>query len=102
MQTVTIRRKNVFLDVAPEQVDRYMAKGYDVVDKMGNVIKKGTPISPNEYKVAYEQGLVKINELEGQIRELKARLAALSQTPAKAADKAETVQKATGKKTKKS
>lgn len=100
-KTVTIRRKNVFLDVAPEQVERYMAKGYDVVDPYGNVIKKGTPTNPEEYKNAYEASLKKIAELEGKIKELETQLKAKSQASAKADDKVETSVKSSGRKSKK-
>lgn len=110
-KTITIRRKNVFLDVAPELVDKYKAKGYDVVDKFGNVIEKSIPNDPNSLKHAYDQQVAEIAQLKDRIRELETQLKAKSQAPvkveakpveAKTEDVVEAKPKTSGKKSKKS
>lgn len=76
-KTVKMRRKNVFLDVVPELVDKYMAKGYDIVDETGNVLKKSVPTDIASLKSAYDQHVKKIAELEETIKNLKAEIVKL-------------------------
>lgn len=73
-KTITVRRKNVFLDIAPEQVEKYKAKGYDVVDKFGNVLEKSNPDDPKALKQAYDEQIIEIKKLKAKIRELEAEL----------------------------
>lgn len=88
-KTITVRRKNVFLDIAPEQVEKFKAKGYDVVDKFGNVLEKSTPNDPNALKHAYDEQVAEIANLKAIIRKLEAELKAKSEIPAKVETKAE-------------
>lgn len=69
-----VRRKNVFLEVAPEAVDSYLAKGYDVVDDYGKVIKPGTINDVNALKAAYDKHVARIKELEDTVRQLETQL----------------------------
>lgn len=79
-KTVMIRRKNVFLDVAPEAVDGYLAKGYDLVDANGNVIKQHVPTDFNDLKVEYDKQVAEIKELKAKIKTLEAELIKLKES----------------------
>jgi len=76
-KTVTVKRRNVYLDVPVDAVDKYMSKGYDVVDSLGNVIKEHVPNDPNSLKFAYDKHVAEIADLKKQIAELKAENAKL-------------------------
>ena len=73
--TVRVRRGGSFLTVPANAVDRYMEKGYDVVDKAGNVLKTSTPNDVNALKLAYEQHVSEIKALKEQVRKLEKQLA---------------------------
>ena len=76
-KTVMVKRRNVFLDVPADAVDKYLAKGYDVVDERGNVIKEHVPNDPSALKLAYDKHVAKIAELESEIVKLRAEIAKL-------------------------
>lgn len=71
-RTVTVKRRNVYLDVPADAVDKYMSKGYDVVDSLGNVIKEHVPNDTNSLKLAYDKHVAEIADLKKQIAKLKA------------------------------
>lgn len=107
-KTVTVRRKNVYLDVVPELVDKYVAKGYDVLDSNGNVVKRSVPQDVESLRLAFDEHTKTIARLQDRIKELEAQLKTKSQTtvkaeqaPAKTEVITETKPKATGKKSKK-
>lgn len=107
-KTVTIRRKNVYLDVVPELVDKYVAKGYDVLDSNGNVVKQSVPQDVESLRLAFDEHTKTITRLQDRIKELEAQLKTESQrtvkaeqAPAKTEVTVETKPKATGKKSKK-
>jgi uncharacterized small protein (DUF1192 family) len=106
-KTVTVRRKNVYLDVVPELVDKYVAKGYDVLDSNGNVVKQSVPQDIESLRLAFDNHTKTIARLQDRIKELEAELKTKSkisdvaeQAPAKTETTVETKQKATGKKSK--
>lgn len=74
MNTVEVRQGNVYLTINAEDVDRYMAKGFDVVDEAGNVIKKSVPNDINVLRQAYEQHTAEIAKLREENESLKAQL----------------------------
>lgn len=63
-----MQRANALLRVKDDQVDRLLNEGYNLIDDAGHIVKKGKPISVEDYKRAYAE-LTKENE------ELKAKLA---------------------------
>lgn len=77
-KTVDVKRGNVVLTINAELVDRYMAKGYDLIDKTGNVIKKSVPTDLDSLKAAYERQLSENKQLKEQIASLTAQLNAQS------------------------
>ena len=87
---VHVRHGNVFLDISPESVEKYMAKGFDIVDERGNVIKECIPSDVNSLRAAYDKHVAQIAELEKQIKELGQIIIDLKKTSApKAVVKAE-------------
>jgi hypothetical protein len=71
--TVTVRRGGSYLTIPALAVERYMAKGYDVVDNAGNIVQSGTPNDINILKRAYEQHVEEIKKLKEEIAQLKAQ-----------------------------
>lgn len=80
--TVRMRRGGSYLHVPQGSVERYISKGYDVVDEDGNVIRDGAPNDVHALKTAYDKALEKIKELEDEVAKLKAT-DEKSETPAK-------------------
>jgi len=72
METVEVRCGGKYLDIPADAVDRYVAKGYDVVDKSGKVIVKSIPNDYGALRAEYIKALDKIKKLESEIAELKA------------------------------
>lgn len=85
-KTVEVRRGGSYLTIPVEAIDRYLAKGYDVVDSDGNVLKESVPNDINSLKVAYEQHKAKIKELEATVLELKRELRAKADVKPESAD----------------
>ena len=71
--TVTVRRGGSYLTIPALAIDRYIAKGYDVVDEAGNVLQGGTPNDINILKRAYEQHVAEIKKLKEEIAQLKSQ-----------------------------
>lgn len=66
---ITVRRANVLLDVSEDQKDEYLAKGFDVIDKDGNVVTEATvtnDVSTLHKKLAEAQEKIKILEEENK------------------------------------
>jgi len=70
-ETVTVRRGGSYLTIPRLAVDRYIAKGYDVVDEAGNVIEASIPNDINILKRAYEEHIAEIKRLKEEIAKLK-------------------------------
>ena len=71
---VEVRRANVYLTIDSDAVDRYIAKGFDVVDSQGNVIKKSVPVDINILQKAYTDHEAEIAKLKAENESLKAQL----------------------------
>lgn len=72
MQTVEVRSGNKYLTIPADEVDRYVAKGYDVVDASGNIVVKSIPSDINVLKAEYSKALDEIKALKSELAELKA------------------------------
>lgn len=109
-KTVEVRRGNEYLTIPEDAVDRYIAKGYDVLDAVGNVVVESIPFDTVALRAAFTKHTTEIAALKSQIATLKAELAACKskpqaepvkvEEPVKAA--VETTVKTTSKKSKKS
>lgn len=101
MNTVEVKQGNVYLTINAEDVDRYMARGFDVVDEVGNVIKKSVPNDINVLKQAYEQHTAEIAKLREENESLKAQLKAKSKAEPKTAQSTAEIKEAKAPTTKK-
>lgn len=72
-KTVRVRRGGSYLTISVDSVDRYLAKGFDVIDDAGNVVKESIPHDVNVLQLAYQQHVAEIKELKKHIKELESR-----------------------------
>ena len=72
--TVQVRRGGTYLTISATSVDRYIAKGFDVVDDSGNVVQACTPNDVNVLRQAYEEHIAEIKSLKARIVELENQL----------------------------
>ena len=76
---VEVCRGNVYLDITEEEVDKYMAKGFSIVDaKTGKIIKQSIPTSLEELQKAYTEHTKQIENLKLENSQLKFKLQALT------------------------
>ena len=77
-----IRRANVILQVPEEQVSRYLAQGFDVIDELtGEVLQESIPHNDQALKAKYVELTNKNMELEMRIADLEAKLEAAKAEP---------------------
>lgn len=73
-----VRRANVILNVSAEEVDKYMAKGFSLIDeKTGAVIKQSVPTELTQLQKAYSDFQELIKQKDAEIATLKTELEAL-------------------------
>lgn len=71
-----MQRANALLTVDEEDVERYIAKGYSLIDeKTGKVLKASVPTDVGTLQKAFMEHEAKIKELEAENANLKAQLA---------------------------
>lgn len=74
---VEVCRGNVYLDISNDEIDKYMAKGFSIVDKnTGKIIKQSIPTSLDELQKAYSEHVETIKQLNLEIARLKSKLQA--------------------------
>lgn len=72
-----VQRGNVFLTINDADINKYMAKGFSVVDKFGKVIKQSVPTELGQLQKAYSEHVELIKQKDTEIASLKAELQAL-------------------------
>ena len=72
-ELVTVKRANVILEIKADQVDRFTAQGYDILDDKGNVVKQSVPTDVNALRKAFVEHTETIKQLEARIKELQAK-----------------------------
>lgn len=77
MNTITVRRANVVLDVPEEQKAEYLARGFDVINANGKVVEATVPEDLNTLKTAYSNHLMQIKTLQAENQKLKDEIAQL-------------------------
>ena len=71
-----VQRGNVRLTVSEEEVSKYMAKGFSVVDgRTGKIIKQSVPTELGQLQKAYSEHVEIIKNLTAEVERLKAELA---------------------------
>ena len=79
-----VQRANVVLKVRDEEVDKYLARGFSLLNEDGEVIRSATPNDLATFKEAYIRQSKEIEDLNSQIEELKAELEKARQKKSKA------------------
>ena len=69
-----VQRANVVLEVRNEEVDKYLARGFKLLNENGEVIRSATPNDLATFKEAYFRQQTEIEELKSKIVELTAEL----------------------------
>lgn len=70
-------RGNVYLDISEDEVEKYLAKGFSIVDpKTDRIIKQSIPTSLSELQKAYSEHVDTINQLNLEVARLKSKLQA--------------------------
>ena len=82
-----VRRANVFLTISDEDIDKYMAKGYSLVDARGNVIKQSIPTDLLELQRAFTEHTELIKKKDSEIADLRAQLKELTEAKASVGSK---------------
>ena len=85
---VRVQRANVVLQVDDEQVNEYLAKGFDVIGDDGKVLQASVPNDVNVLKQKFVEHTERIKALEDEIASLKAKKTSTKTT----AEKTETEQ----------
>lgn len=73
-KTVRVRRGGSILTIPATAIEKYMAKGYSVIDSNGNVLKASVPNDIPTLKAAYSRHLAEIKALKEEIMQLKKQL----------------------------
>ncbi len=69
-----VERGNVQLTIDDDVIDLYLAKGYNVVDGKGGIIKECLPNDIKTLQHAYIENKKTIKSLQNEIADLRARL----------------------------
>lgn len=69
-----VKRGNVFLTIRDDEIEKYMAKGFSVVDKNGKVIRESVPTELGQLQKAYSENTETIKKLTAENAQLKAEL----------------------------
>ena len=74
---ITVRKANRVVTVNENEVAKYTAIGYDIVDNKGNVVQASVPHDPNVLRKAFIDNQEIIKEYKATIEQLKQRISAL-------------------------
>lgn len=82
-----VQRGNVFLVVGDNEIEKYMAKGFSVVDDRGNVVRQSFPTELRQLQKAWSDHVEIIKQKDEEIARLKAEIeklktAGVENTPA--------------------
>ena len=77
-ETVEVRRDGSYLTIPAEAVDRYIARGFDVVDENDNVVIKSLPNDIGALKSICIKQEAEINSLKEQLTAANLRFKELS------------------------
>lgn len=74
---VDVKRDNVVLSVEEDDVDRYFAKGYSVLDKFGNIVKASVPTDVGTLQKAYVEHTELLKQRDNEIAQLRSQVETL-------------------------
>ena len=95
---IRVRKANKILRVSENEVAKYIADGYDVIDNMGSVVQKSVPHDPNVLRAEFINNQATIKALKEEIEALKNEIQKLKTTPTKTVVEPETAPIQTTKK----
>lgn len=75
---IRIRKANKVLRVSENEVAKYIAIGYDVIDNKGNVVQASVPHDPNILQKAFIDNQATISALKDEIAQLRVAVAQLT------------------------
>lgn len=71
---IIVRKANKVVRVTENEVAKYTAIGYDVIDNKGNVVQSSVPHDPNVLRKAYIDNQSTIAQLKQRISALEAEI----------------------------
>ena len=74
---IRIRKANKVLRVSENEVAKYTAIGYDIIDEKGNVVQASVPHDSNILRKAFIEKSATIDKLNAEITQLKAEIETL-------------------------
>lgn len=76
---VRIQRANVVLDIENDDdlIQKYLDKGYNVLDEKGNVVKRAMPFEVGALQALVTEQEQKIKQLQEQLAKIEAKYPAL-------------------------
>ena len=82
-----VQRANVFLTIEDAEIPKYLAKGFNLLDASGKVIKKSAPTDIAQLQKAYAEHEEALAEKDAEIAKLRSEIQAMksagvSKTPA--------------------
>ena len=72
-EMIMVEHGNVVLKIREDEVSRYLAKGYNVINADGTVLKASVPNDLGTLQKAYREHVAEIEKLKKEIAELKAQ-----------------------------
>lgn len=78
---IKLRKANVIIRASENELNKYLARGFDVISEDGEVIKRSAPNDTNSLKKAYTEHIEEIKKLTAEIESLKAEIEALKAKP---------------------
>ena len=72
--TLYAQKANIVTVIQEEQIDEFIAKGYRVIDGVGNIVKDTAPENLETLKAAYVSNTAEINSLKAEVARLKDEL----------------------------
>ena len=77
-----VQRANVYLTIEEAEIPKYLAKGFNLLDASGRVVKQSVPTDIGTLQRAFTEHEAEISKLKSEIQALKS--AGVEKTPAKA------------------
>lgn len=77
-----VQRANVYLTIEEAEIPKYLAKGFNLLDASGRVVKQSVPTDIGTLQKAFTEHVAEISKLKSEIQALKS--AGVKKTPAKA------------------
>lgn len=69
------QKANIVTGITEEQIDKFVADGYKIIDESGRIIRETAPDNIPALKEAYIQNIAEINALKAENARLKDELA---------------------------